>query len=56
MKDIKELLINESRISSANVHDAILNLLFKYYNKPGVSQEVKDYCDKAREALDTIKR
>lgn len=55
MKDIKEFMINESRISPANVHDAILTLLFKYFNKPGVSQEVKDYCDKVREALDTIK-
>lgn len=55
MKDIKEFMIDEARIGSANVHDVILNLLFKYYNKPGVSQEVKDYCDKVRKALDTIK-
>lgn len=56
MKDIKEFMIEEGRMSWANVHDAILTLLFKYYSKPGVSQEVKDYCDKVREALDTIKR
>ena len=55
MKDIKNFMIDEARISWSNVHDAILNLVFKYYNKPGVSQEVKDYCDKVREALDTIK-
>ena len=55
MKDIKELLVNESRIKPANVHDAILTLLFKYFSKPGISQEVKDYCDNVREALDTIK-
>ena len=56
MKDIKEILLNESRISCSNVHDAILNVLFKYYSKPGVSQEVKDYCDKVREVLNGIKR
>ena len=55
MKDIKEFIINEAKLNSSNVHDAIVHLLFKYYNKPGVSQEVKDYCDKVREALDTIK-
>lgn len=67
MKDIKNYLANEyvneaikpltptSRVTSANVHDAILTLLFKYLNKPGVSQEVQNYCDKVREALDTIK-
>lgn len=56
MKDIKNFMIDEARISWSNVHDAILNLVFKYYSKPGVSQEVKDYCDKVREALDTINR
>ena len=55
MKDIKEFMIGEAKLNSSNVHDAILNLLFKYYNKPGISQEVKDYCDKIRKALDTIK-
>ena len=48
-------MIGEAKLNSSNVHDAILNLLFKYYNKPGISQEVKDYCDKIRKALDTIK-
>ena len=60
MKDlynyINETLLNESRISCSNVHDAILNVLFKYYSKMGVSQEVKDYCDTVREALNTIKK
>lgn len=56
MKNIKEFInVNEARIDWRNVHDAILNLLFKYSSKMGVSQEVKDYCDKVREALDTIK-
>ena len=47
--------INEAHVDWKNVHDAILHLCFKYYNKPGVSQEVKDYCDKVRQALDTVK-
>lgn len=55
MKDIKEFMIDEAKLNWSNVHDAIVRLLFKYYDKPGVSQEVKDYCDKVREALDTIK-
>lgn len=55
MKDIKEFMIDEAKLNLSNVHDTIVHLLFKYYNKPGVSQEVKDYCDKVREALDTIK-
>ena len=54
MKDIKNCILNESRITSANVHDAILTVLMKYYNKLGVSKEVKDYCDKIREALEKI--
>lgn len=38
MKDIKDFMIDEARMMSwANVHDAILNLVFKYYSKPGVS-------------------
>ncbi len=55
MKDIKDCIVNESRITSANVHDAILTVLMKYYNKLGVSKEVKDYCDRVREALNEIK-
>ena len=44
-----------SRVTWANVHDAILNVLMKYINKPGVSKEVQDYCTKVREALNSIK-
>ena len=54
MKDIVSS-INEGRISCKNVHDAILNVLFKYYNKLGVTKEVQEYCDKVREALESIK-
>ena len=38
-------MIDEAKLNWSNVHDAIVHLLFKYYNKPGVSQEVKDYYD-----------
>ena len=55
MKDIRDCIINESRITPANVHDAILTVLMKYYNKLGVSKEVTDYCDKVRDALNKIK-
>ena len=56
MKDIKDCIVNESRITSANVHDAILNVLMKYYRKLGVSKEVQDYCDRVREALNERNR
>lgn len=62
MKNLTEFLNNENneiyeaRISWMNVHDAIVHLLYKYYNKFDVPQDVKDYCDKVREALDKIKR
>lgn len=57
MKNLTEYTsINEARVDWRNVHDAILNVLQRYYNKVGVSQEVKDYCDKVREAINNIKR
>lgn len=61
MKNLTDFLnnenneIDEARISWMNVHDAILNVLRKYDNKPGVPQDVKNYCTKVREALDKIK-
>ena len=64
MKEIKNfineaytpLAINKtSRVTWANVHDAVLNTLMKYYRKPGISKEVTDYCDKVRDALNSIK-
>ena len=55
MKDLKDTLLNEARVDWSNVHDAVLNTLMRYYNKPGVSKEVKDYCDKVRDALNSIK-
>ena len=55
MKQLNEYIINESRITWANVHDAVLNTLMKYYRKPGISKEVTDYCDKVRDALNKIK-
>lgn len=42
-------------MSWTNVHDAILNVLRKYDNKPGVPHDVKDYCIKVREALEKVK-
>ena len=54
MKQLNEYIINESRITWANVHDAVLNTLMKYYRKPGISKEVTDYCDKVRDALNSI--
>ncbi len=60
MKNLTEYLendinIDEARMSWMNVHDAVLNVLRKYNDKPGVPQDVKDYCTKVREALDKIK-
>jgi hypothetical protein len=61
MKNLTDFLnnenneIDEARMSWMNVHDAILNVLRKYDNKPGVPQDVKNYCTKVREALDKIK-
>lgn len=57
MKNLTEYTsVNEARVDWRNVHDAILNVLQRYCNKVGVSQEVRDYCDKVREALNNIKR
>ena len=47
--------IDEARMSWMNVHDAVLNVLRKYDDKFGVPQDVKDYCQKVREALNKIK-
>lgn len=63
MKNLTEFLnnenntneIDEARMSWMNVHDAIVHLLYKYDNKVGVPQDVKDYCTKVREALRSIK-
>lgn len=61
MKNLTDFLnnenneINEARMSWMNVHDAILNVLRKYDNKPGVPQDVKDYCAKVMEALEKVK-
>ena len=55
MKDIRDCIINESRITPANVHDAILNVLMKYNRKLGVSKDVTDYCDRVRDALNKVK-
>ena len=55
MKQLNEYIINESRITWTNVHDAVLNTLMKYYRKQGISKEVTDYCDKVRDALNSIK-
>lgn len=61
MKNLTDILknenneIDEARMSWMNVHDAVLNVLRKYNDKPGVPQDVKDYCTKVREALDKIK-
>lgn len=61
MKNLTEFLnnenneIDEARMSWMNVHDAILNVLRKYNDKLGVPQDVKDYCQKVREALNKIK-
>jgi len=55
MKNLKDTIeINESKITWANVHDAVLNVLMKYYRKFGISKDVTDYCDKIKEALEKI--
>ena len=63
MKNLTEFLnnenntneIDEARMSWMNVHDAVLTVLRKYDDKYGVPQDVKDYCQKVREALNKIK-
>ena len=56
MKTIKDFMhVNEARVDWRNVHDALLNVLRKYTEKPGVSNDVKEYCNKVREALETVK-
>lgn len=61
MKNLTEFInndnnnIDEARMSWKNVHDAVLTVLRKYDDKYGVPQDVKDYCQKVREALNKIK-
>lgn len=55
MKNLKDSLINEARVDWRNVHDAVLNTLKKYSWKPGVSKDVIEYCNKVRDALESIK-
>lgn len=56
MKTIKDFMnVNEARVDWRNVHDAVLNVLLKYSSKPGVSNDVKDYCNNVREMLETVK-
>ena len=40
---------------SGQVYPDILNTLKKYSWKPGVSKDVIEYCDKVRDALESIK-
>lgn len=47
--------VNEARVDWRNVHDAILNVLAKYQFKPGVSQDVKEYCENVKKALESVK-
>lgn len=47
--------INEARVDWRNVHDAILNVLRKYTEKPGIPQDVRNYCNNVREALENVK-
>lgn len=56
MKTIKDFMnVNEAKVDWKNVHDALLNVLMKYSSKPGVSNDVRDYCNNVREMLETVK-